>query len=132
MGYYLTQIGLYFSTKENTNFEECLLHDNIKSYLLQAYLYLADYNKERNLVTQQVIYQNNNDDEKYLTKKEVIKLYYPLFTEYGLSQALHTQNLPYHKRGNKYFFRKSEIDSWINDNKSNKSVNTRRQSYKLV
>lgn len=55
-------------------------------------------------------------ESEYLTKKQVIELYHPLFTEYGLSQAVHKGEVPYIKRGRKYFFLRSDIDKWISQN----------------
>lgn len=58
--------------------------------------------------------------EEYLSRKEVIELYHPVLTEYGLNQSIHMKGLPHIKRGNKYFFKKSEIDKWLEDNRENK------------
>ncbi len=124
MGSYLIQIGLYFTTKDTDDFEQNQIHNNIMSYLLQSYLYLLNYNQNTLIETTT---SNKEEETKdiYLTKKEVIGLYYPLLTDYGLSQAIHTKDFPYHKRGSKYFFRKSEIDEWISkDNNSKKNGKT--------
>ncbi len=132
MGSYLIQIGLYFTTKDTADFEESELHNNITNYLIQSYLYLLNYNKELEVTTgeaktDEII--NETTLEEYLTKKEVIQIYYPYFTEYGLTQAIHKNTIPYHKRGAKYFFKKSEIDEWITNNggKQGKPANNRHQ-----
>ena len=60
--------------------------------------------------------QPTAQENEYLTKKQVIELYHPLFTDYGLSQAVHKGEVPYIKRGRKYFFSRSDIDKWISQN----------------
>lgn len=133
MGAYLIQIGLYFTTKDDSTFDDNQIHNNIMNYLLQSYLYLTNYKSNYKLGTMEIQNQEDNiNSDKYLTKKEVIKEYYPLLTDYGLSQAIHTKNLPYHKRGAKYFFRKSEIDEWINSNNKDVSKKTYKQTQKFV
>lgn len=70
---------------------------------------------------------NEDTDSKFLSKQQVIETYYPLFTEYGLTQAIHTGQIPYIKRGKKYFFSKQEIDKWISN--SSKDTSTPRIKY---
>lgn len=131
MGSYLIQIGLYFTTKENDNFEKNPIHNNIMGYLLQSYLYLLNYQKDFLLENNKISDDKKITEDVFLTKKEVIRNYYPLFTDYGLSQAIHTNSIPYHKRGSKYFFKKSEIDDWINNKDSNTS-GISKNSHKFV
>ena len=122
LGYYLSQIGLYFSIKENVEFEDCQLHNNITNYLLQVYLYLVNYNTDTDQRTP-LVENVSVSANTFLSKKQVIEIYSALFTEYGLTQAIHKGDIPYHKRGSKYFFKKEEIDLWLNntDNHKNKA-----------
>lgn len=119
IGNYLIQIGLYLSTTNVEEFEERKqIKDNAISFLMQAYLYLQSYKELPTL-------ENDSHKEKveeYLSRKQVIEIYHPLFTEYGLTQSIHTKGLPHIKRGSKYFFKKSEIDKWLEEN-GNNSVN---------
>lgn len=122
IGKYLIQIGLYLSTIDVEKFEERQnIKENTINFLMQSYLYLQSYN-------QLSISEGDNDEDSYedkdmiLSRKQVIEMYYPLFTEYGLTQSIHIKGLPYFKRGSKYFFKKSEIDKWLDDN-SRKGVN---------
>lgn len=124
MGHYLIQSGLYLTTIKDDKFEEDnLIHDNIIGFLMQAYLYLKTYNKQLIDTAPEIKAPITNEDP-YLSRKEVLNMYRPLFTEYGLTQAIHTRKLPYIKRGSKYFFKKSEIDDWIAEN-NGKSGNKR-------
>lgn len=121
IGNYLIQMGLYLCTVSPKEFEEREeVKDNIINYLMQSYLYLKTYNMNE-------IKSNSADEEEvkeeYLSRKEVIELYHPLFTEYGLNQSIHTKGLPHLKRGSKYFFKKTEIDKWIEENAKNRSNN---------
>ena len=64
---------------------------------------------------------NNNDDsqntsnEIIYTAKELMSLYSKLFSKYKLSQAIKNEGLPYFKCGRERFFKKSDIDIWVNN-----------------
>ncbi len=111
----LITIGAYFSTTTLKELKDNVtIKNNILMHLLNVYLLI---NEEQDIENENTIC-NANEEEKYLTRKEIISLYYPLFTQYGLNQAINKKEIPFHKRGSKYFFKKSEIDDWIN-NKDN-------------
>ena len=118
IGHYLTQIGLYLCSVDSKEFEERVqIKENIINFLMQSYLYLQSYQQleslDSNAECQNEFKAIENEEDVYLTKKQVIEQYKPLFTEYGLTQAIYTKGLPYIKRGNKFFFNKKEIDKWI-------------------
>ena len=121
MGNYWIQMGLYISTIDPVEFEERKdIKENMINFLMQSYLYLQNYKVQDLIETQDVCTKEKIADEKvYLSRKQLIKEYSPLFTEYGLTQAIHIKGLPHIKRGNKYFFNKSEIEQWIADNQEN-------------
>lgn len=116
MSYTIAQIGFYLmSLGDISLYKDSEMHRNIILLLTSM---AATLNENMNKGFTKAV--NNKDTqlntEQFLTKKEVIQAYYPLFTEYGLTQAIHKQDIPYHKRGAKYFFKKSEVDAWINNN----------------
>ena len=47
---------------------------------------------------------------------------YPLITEYGINQAIKTNDIKYIKRGNKYFFLEVEVKAWIDKKRSDNYV----------
>lgn len=61
---------------------------------------------------------NKNNDTVY-TIEQVIDNY-SFFTRYSLNKAIVEENLPYFKIGNKKYFKKSEIENWINNQKDYK------------
>lgn len=120
MGHYLIQMGLYLCSKENGKFEEDnQIHTNIINFLMQSYLFLKTYNDKPVLEISNEVEQPKEKDNQYLSRKELLKMYYPLFTDYALTQSIHTKGLPHIKRGSKYFFKKSEIDAWLSENNAN-------------
>lgn len=121
IGNYLIQMGLYLTTVSEDEFEEReQIKDNMINFLMQSYCYLKSY---KDLPTTEDVNEIAEvTEEKYISRKDVIKIYHPLFTEYGLNQAIHTKGLPYIKRGARYFFKKSEIDEWL---KLNNSINAK-------
>lgn len=128
IGNYLIQMGLYLCTIDVKEFEERTeIKDNIINFLMQSYLYLKTYNDTPILVDNKEESLVEKTDEDYLSRKQVLEIYHPLFTEYGLTQAIHTKGLPYIKRGSKYFFKKSEIDDWIDS--SNRNFGNKRIKY---
>lgn len=122
MAGYFIHMGLYLNTVSEKEFaEQKKINENMVNFLMQAYLYLSAYNFELPQPKQQEQKaSDNNDDDGYLTRKQVLEMYSPLFTSYALSQAIHTNGFPYVKRGNKYFFKKSEIDKWLKENGDNR------------
>ena len=57
----------------------------------------------------------NKNNKTFLTRKEVLEVYAPVITAYGLSQAINMDGFPYIKRGKKYFFVKEDIDKWLSE-----------------
>ena len=62
------------------------------------------------------------NEERYITKQQVIDMCYPLITEYGINQAIKTNDIKYIKRGNKYFFLEVEVKAWIDKKRSDNYV----------
>lgn len=57
--------------------------------------------------------EETKNSKTFLTRKEVLEVYAPVITAYGLSQAINMDGFPYIKRGKKYFFVKEDIDEWL-------------------
>lgn len=128
IGNYLINTGIYLTTKTEAEFDlNSQLHQNIVNMLMQSYVYLTEYSKLRE-VTNKIECKPEPETEKFLTRREVISIYHPLLTEYGLTQAINTKELQVIKRGKKFFFNKTEIDRWIKE-KEDKSL---LKSFKLV
>lgn len=119
-GTYLINSGIYLSTiKEEELNENIQVKDNITNFLMQTYLYLTSFQHEKSIVE-----EKNIAEEVFLTTKDVLNIYNPLFTKYGLNQAINSRGLPHIKRGNKFFFNKKEIDAWIADNREEEKNKT--------
>lgn len=61
------------------------------------------------------IEQNSSNDQVYTIEQVIDK--YSFFTRYSLNKAIQEENLPYFKIGNKKYFKKSEIEKWITNQK---------------
>ncbi len=61
------------------------------------------------------IEQNSSNDQVYTIEQVIDK--YSFFTRYSLNKAIQEENLPYFKIGNKKYFKKSEIENWITNQK---------------
>lgn len=126
IGHYLIWMGLYLRTVSEKELEERTnIKQNMLNILMQTYLYLEQYNA---IMQQEKMFEDKTEEKTnkncnencYLSRKQVLEMYHPLFTTYGLNQAIHTNGFPYIKRGNKYFFKKSEIDKWLKENGDNR------------
>lgn len=58
---------------------------------------------------------STNTNSKYLTRKEVLEMYSPVITDYGLRQAINIDGFPCIKRGKQYFFTQEAIDNWLSE-----------------
>lgn len=74
-------------------------------------------------------YLSSTNTNKYLTRKEVLEIYSPVITDYGLRQAMSMDNFPYIKRGKQFFFIKDEIDKWLLERNSANPVKTKTVKY---
>lgn len=129
IGNYLIQTGLYLCTKEDDKFDEDnQIHTNIINFLMQSYLFLKTYNDRQQIEANTDEEKRQTKEEIYLSRKELLGIYHPLFTEYSLAQAIHTKKIPYIKRGSKYFFKKSEVDTWLNE----KNCDSSNKTFKFV
>ncbi len=126
--YTITQIGFYLmNLGDIALFNNTEMHRNIVMLLNQMAVNLnANINQSSNSIIQQkptnLITSNG---KKYLSKQQVIDMCHPLITDYGLSQAIHTNDIPYLKRGKKYFFLEDDVKEWIDKKKSNSNVGVR-------
>lgn len=59
---------------------------------------------------------NTFETKKYLSRKEVIEEYSPIFTEYSLRKAVKYEGLKVIKRGNKSYYERKSIDEWLERN----------------
>ena len=117
----IAQIGLYLSQIDETQFTNSEVHRNIVNFMSQLSLYLN--NKIDNATIEPALLQQaSTENNNYLSRKEVIDRYKPLITEYGLSQAIHKNELVFSKIGNKYFFKIEDIDKWIDNQKVNNTT----------
>ena len=113
--YTLTQIGFYLMSMGDTSlFGDTEVHRNIVSLLSQMALYLNhSIEEKKQLSTTSKICSKSNEEKRYITKRQVIELCHPFITEYALTQAIRTNDIPYLKRGSKYFFDELEVKDWI-------------------
>lgn len=122
IGHYLIQSGIYLTTIHDGKFEEDNeIHANIVSFLMQSYLFLKTYNDKLPVENVTKIETCKVNEDPYLSRKDLLEMYHPVLTEYGLTQAIHINGLPFIKRGAKYFFKKSEIEVWLKSRESSKS-----------
>lgn len=130
MSYTIAQIGFYLmSLGDISLYKDSEMHRNI-ILLLTTMAATLNENMNKGLTKAVNNKETQLNTEQFLTKKEVIQAYYPLFTEYGLTQAIHKQDIPYHKRGSRYFIKKSDIEAWI-ENSSSKQDRSKK-SYQYV
>ena len=86
-----------------------------------------------NQTEERVLLEENEkvEEDRYVSREEVLQMYSPVLNNYRLNQAIHMGNLPVLKMGRKSFFVKKDIDEWLANNKnSNKGKNY--ESYKYV
>lgn len=127
MGSFLIQIGLYLTTKEGNIFEKSEMHQNILDFLLQSYLYLNSFNLVSLQSTKSKTKETDTKEDTYLSKKQVIELYYPMLTNYALTEAINKNEIPFYKRGSKYFFKENEIEIWLSERQKNNSITIRKK-----
>lgn len=77
--------------------------------------------KKENLEVSQVV--NNTDDTIYSINQLIEN--YSIFTRYNINKAISEKGLPYFSLGSKKYFKKSEIEKWIEKQQS-ENKNTRR------
>lgn len=119
IGCNIAQIGFYLMTIDQTIFTDTELHRNIVSLLSQMSLYLNDVmlgKVTKKIDTTAAVAPTTSSE--YISRKEVVKMYHPLITEYGLTQAINKNELRYIKRGSKYFFEPNEVKKWIEEKSS--------------
>ena len=63
-------------------------------------------------------------DAEYITRSELLEMYKPILTNYGLNQAIHMENFPHTKVGKKYYFKRDEVDKWLEARSSDKKATT--------
>lgn len=126
----ITCIGFYLMNLGNIElFNDTQMHRNIINLLTMITVEL-NANLEGKPCTKSLVLKEDKQ-MTYITKQQVIEMCHPFITQYGLNQAIHKNEIPYYKRGNKYFFVENEIVDWINHKKNNSDDNV-RNSYSLV
>ena len=128
IGLMLSQIGFYIASIDETLFQDIELNRNIVSYMFQISLLLNDILKKKDIKQESI--KEEQKIKQYLSKKEVIKNYHPLITDYALNQAISKGHITYSKRGSKYYFESKDIEEWINNQK--KDSNAQRNAIKYV
>jgi len=131
----ISQVGFYLMNLGDISlFKDTPTHRNIVTLLSQMALKLEDVMRDKNTL----IASNSTpaitgevSGNKYITKQQVIDMCHPLITQYGINQAIQTKDIPYIKRGNKYFFVETEVKDWIDKKRSNND-DTVRTSHKFV
>ena len=115
IGLAISQIGFYLTSIDETLFQDTEINRNLVSFMTNVSLYLNDVMKNKNNIHKQI--KEEQKAIQYLSKKEVIKNYHPLITEYALNQAINKGQISYSKRGSKYYFENKDIEEWINNQK---------------
>ena len=120
----ITQIGFYLMNLGDMSlFNDTPTHRNIVTLLSQMSLKLDDTMRAKTiLVSNTSAPVTPTNEERYITKQQVIDMCYPLITEYGINQAIKTNDIKYIKRGNKYFFLEVEVKAWIDKKRSDNYV----------
>lgn len=125
----ISQVGVYLMNLEDISlFNDTPLHRNIVTLLSQMALKLEYSMRAKTLLIESAsappITSTNN--ERYITKRQVVDMCHPLITEYGINQAIKKNDIAFIKRGNKYFFIEEEVKQWIDKKRSycNDSVRT--------
>ena len=62
--------------------------------------------------------EENDEKEIIYTINDLIDNY-SIFTRYSINKAISEKDLPYFSLGTKKYFKKTEIDNWIQQQKSN-------------
>ncbi len=128
----ISQIGFYLMNLGDLSlFNDTPTHRNIVALLLQMSLKLNETIKGNRLLISDVTSAPTTATkcEKYITKQQVIEMCHPLITQYAINEAIRTNDIPYIKRGNKYFFLEVEVKEWIEKKRSDSSV---RSNHKYV
>lgn len=128
LGQTVSQVGLYMMSIDETLFQNTEINRNIVSFMSQVSLLLNDVLENKTTKQEQSVEEKKVS--QYLSKKEVVKNYHPLITEYALNQAINKKEISYSKRGSKYYFENKDIEEWINNQKNDKS--TERKNIKYV
>ena len=81
----------------------------------------VEYSVENNL--------GSTNTKEYLTRKQVLEMYSPVITDYGLRQSMNMDNFPYIRRGKQYFFVKDEIDKWLVERNVSLPIKTKTIKY---
>lgn len=127
LGKTVSEVGFYMMSIDETLFQNTEFNRNIVNFMSQVSLLLNDVLENKTTKQEQSI-----EKEKiiqYLSKKEVVKNYHPLITEYALNQAINKGQITYSKRGSKYYFEVSDVEQWISDQKNNSNVQKRNIKY---
>lgn len=128
----ISQIGFYLMNLGDLSlFNDTPTHRNIVALLLQMSLKLNETIKGNKLLIDSVLSAPTptTKEEKFITKQQVIEMCHPLITQYGINQAIKTNDIPFIKRGSKYFFQEAEVKAWIDKKRSDSDV---RSSHKYV
>lgn len=126
LGLSVCQIGTYLMQIDEKHFIDSEVNKDIVKFMIILSIYLNGLlNSNDNSDNNYAIEEN-----KYLSRKEVIKKYHPLITSYSLSQAINKKEIPFSKIGNKYFFELKDIEAWINNQKN--EINTFNSGIKYV
>lgn len=121
----ITQIGFYLMNLGDMSlFNDTPTHRNIVTLLSQMSLKLDDTMRAKTILVESNTSApvTPTNEERYITKQQVIDMCYPLITEYGINQAIKTNDIKYIKRGNKYFFLEVEVKAWIDKKRSDNYV----------
>lgn len=127
IGFNVAQIGFYLMSIDSSLFTNTELHRNVVSLLSQVSIYLSDVLNNKIDANSQKI-----TTKQYLSKSELVKMYHPLVTEYGLRQAINKHSINFIKQGSKYFFERTDIEEWINKKKSGIKDNLNVKNIKFV
>ncbi len=121
----ITQIGFYLMNLGDISlFSDTPTHRNIVTLLSQMSLKLNDTMNSKALLLKDTtpVSVTSVKDDKYITKQQVIEMCHPLITQYGINQAIKTNDIKYIKRGNKYFFLEVDVREWIDRKRSDNYV----------
>lgn len=121
----ISQIGFYLMNLGDLSlFNDTPTHRNIVALLLQMSLKLNETIKGNQLMLDSAttVPTTKAKEEKFITKQQVIEMCHPLITQYAINQAIKMNDIPFIKRGNKYFFLEVEVKAWIDKKRSDNYV----------
>ena len=122
LGISVVEIGTYLMQIDESQFTNIEINKNIVKFMSILSIYLNGLINEKTPASGLDNSVAIAEENKYLSKKEIIDRYHPLLTEYGISKAIKRNELNFSKVGNKTFFQVKDVEKWLETKKVKKEV----------